>query len=147
MQRPASVRITTEPLRLEGAVEEVAGPAYGAIATFTGTVRDRHRGRGVRGIEYHAYAAMAEQILLDIGARIERRHGPCRVAIHHRIGPLAIGDASVVIAVAAPHRREALAGCAAAIDLVKAEAPIWKKELYADGACWIEGPEAAPAKR
>lgn len=133
--------ITTEPLSLERAVEIVAGRRHGAIATFTGTVRDHHGGKRVSAIEYHAYGEMARQVLSDIGARIEARYDPCHVAIHHRIGPLSIGDASVIIAVAAPHRREALAGCAEAIDMLKAEAPIWKKEFYGDGAAWIEGPD------
>lgn len=146
MGKSPSFLITTEPLSLDRVVERVAGPRHGAIATFTGSVRDHHEGRQVTGIEYHAYAEMAERVLKEIGARIERQYDSCRVAIHHRIGRLAIGDASVVIAVAAPHRREALAGCAAAIERVKSEAPIWKKEFYGDGAAWIEGPDCGPGR-
>lgn len=146
MSASAAFRITTDPLALDRVVEQVAGPGRGAIATFTGAVRDHHQGRPVTGIEYHAYTEMAERILVEIGRRIEARYDDCRVAIHHRIGPLTIGDASVVIAVAAPHRKEALAGCAAAIEILKSEAPIWKKEFYGDGASWIEGPGSGPAE-
>lgn len=146
MTASAAFRIVSEPLSLDRVVERVTGPQHGAIATFTGTVRDHHRGKRVTGIEYHAYAEMAERVLSEIGARIETRYDSCRVAIHHRIGPLSIGEASVVIAVAAPHRKEALAGCAAAIELIKSEAPIWKKEYYGDGAAWIEGQGHDPAR-
>ncbi len=142
MSASAVFRITSEPLLLERVVEQVAGHRHGAIATFTGAVRDHHQGKRVTGIEYHAYSGMAERVLREIGARIEKQYGGCRVAIHHRIGTLAIGDASVVIAVAAPHRKEALAGCGATIEMLKSEAPIWKKEFYGDGASWIEGPGA-----
>jgi molybdopterin synthase catalytic subunit len=143
---PSAFRVTTEPLSLDQVVESVAGPRHGAIATFTGAVRDHHQGRRVTGIEYHAYAEMAEQVLGEICGRIEAQYDSCRVAIHHRIGPLAIGDASVIIAVASPHRKEALAGCASAIEILKVEAPIWKKEFYGDGAAWIEGPDLTPPK-
>ena len=146
MSASAVFRITSEPLLLERVVEQVAGHRHGAIATFTGAVRDHHQGKRVTGIEYHAYSGMAERVLAEIGARIEKQYGGCRVAIHHRIGTLAIGDASVVIAVAAPHRKEALAGCGATIEMLKSEAPIWKKEFYGDGASWIEGPGADPAE-
>lgn len=146
MSRSASFRIVSGPLSLERVVERVAGPRHGAIATFTGTVRDHHQGKRVTGIEYHAYAEMAERVLSEIGARIETRYDSCRVAIHHRIGPLSIGEASVMIAVAAPHRKEALAGCAEAIEILKSEAPIWKKEYYGDGAAWIEGRRRDPAR-
>jgi molybdopterin synthase catalytic subunit len=140
MSPPPAFRITSEPLALDRVVELVAGPGRGAIAIFAGTVRDHHRGKRVTGIEYHAYAEMAERVLGEIGDRIEKRYDGCRVAIHHRVGPLQVGDASVMIAVASPHRREALAGCAAAIEELKSEAPIWKKEFYEDGASWLEGP-------
>jgi len=146
MSNSACFRIVRGPLSLERVVERVAGPRHGAIATFTGTVRNHHQGKRVTGIEYHAYAEMAERVLGEIGARIEARHASCRVAIHHRIGPLAIGEASVIIAVAAPHRKEALAGCTEAIVILKSEAPIWKKEQYGNGAAWIEGRRRAPAR-
>ncbi len=146
MSASAAFRITTEPLSLDRLIERVARPRHGAIATFTGSVRDHHQGKRVTGIEYHAYAEMAERVLGEIGGRIEKQYHSCCVAIHHRIGSLTIGDASVMIAVAAPHRKEALAGCAEAIEILKSEAPIWKKEFYGDCAAWIEGPGRSPVK-
>ena len=132
-------RIVEAPIDTAALTAAVSGPDRGAIATFIGAVRNHHAGRRVTGMEYHAYPAMAERVMREIGADIGRRFGPAQVAIHHRVGRLQIGDSSVVIVVAAPHRREALAGCAHGIERLKAEAPIWKKEYYADGLAWIEG--------
>jgi molybdopterin synthase catalytic subunit len=134
-------RIVRGPIEVREAIEAVRGPDRGAIATFTGTVRDHHAGRRVVRLEYHAYEAMAQQVLETIGREIEERFATPHVAILHRVGILEIGDASVIVAVAAAHRREALAACAHAIDRVKAEAPIWKRECYEDGAAWLEGPD------
>ncbi|HZM70849.1 MAG TPA: molybdenum cofactor biosynthesis protein MoaE [Candidatus Cryosericum sp.] len=138
----AHCRITEDPIRPDELVRAVVGPDRGALATFAGVVRDHHAGRAVLRLEYHAYVAMAEQILGEIAGETSRRFGTPHVAIVHRIGRLAIGETSVLVAVAAAHRREALAACAFAIDRVKAQAPIWKKEYYEDGAVWIEGPES-----
>jgi molybdopterin synthase catalytic subunit len=138
-------RITQDPIRPDDLVRAVLGPDRGAIATFAGVVRDHHAGRAVLRLEYHAYAAMAERVLGEIAEETGRRFGTPHVAIVHRIGRLAIGETSVLVAVAAAHRREALAACAFAIDRVKELAPIWKKEYYADGAVWIEGPESEGA--
>ena len=132
-------RIVEGTLDLEEAVRAVGGPDRGAIATFIGTARDHHAGRPVRALEYQAYADMAVSVMRDIGREVESRFGTPHVAILHRVGRLEIGEASVVIAVAAPHRREALAACAHAIERLKQIVPIWKKEHYADGAAWIEG--------
>jgi molybdopterin synthase catalytic subunit len=140
---PGLYRIDDRPLDLQDAIRAVAGPDRGAIATFVGTTRNHHDGRSVRFLEYDAYAEMAEIVLRDIGREVEARFGTPHVAILHRVGRLEVGEASVVVAVAAAHRREALAACAHAIDRVKASAPIWKKEHYADGAAWIEGPDSA----
>ncbi|PYS96053.1 MAG: molybdenum cofactor biosynthesis protein MoaE [Acidobacteria bacterium] len=132
-------RIEDGPIDPGEAIGAVGGPDRGAIATFTGTARDHHGGRRVVALEYQAYAPMAEEVLRAIGAEVAERFGTPHVAILHRIGRLAIGEASVVVAVAAAHRREALAGCAYAIERLKAMAPIWKREHYEDGAAWIEG--------
>ena len=123
------------------AIRAVEGPDRGAVATFAGVVRDHHAGRRVEKLEYHAYAAMAERILQEVALEAGRRFGTPHIAIVHRVGTLAVGDTSVFIAVASAHRREALAACAFIIDRVKEAAPIWKKEFYAGGAVWIEGPE------
>jgi len=141
---PGLYRIDDRPLDLQDAIRAVAGPDRGAIATFVGTTRNHHDGRSVRFLEYDAYPEMAEIVLRDIGREVETRFGTPHVAILHRVGRLEVGEASVVVAVAAAHRREALAACAHAIERVKASAPIWKKEHYADGAAWIEGPDSAP---
>ena len=130
-------RVTAEPLSLDAAVAEVADEQAGAIATFTGTVRRQSRGREVTHLEYEAYAEMAEDVMAKLAADLEARHELCRVAIHHRVGRLEIGEASVVIAVSAPHRQDALAACCEAIDTLKETVPLWKKELYEGGGEWI----------
>ena len=141
---PGLYKIDDRPLDLRDAIRAVAGPDRGAIATFVGTTRDHHDGRSVRFLEYHAYPVMAESVLRDIGREVEARFGTPHVAILHRVGRLDVGEPSVVVAVAAAHRREALAACAHAIERVKESAPIWKKEHYADGAAWIEGSDTTP---
>ena len=138
-------RIQETPLDTAEALSVVAGIDRGAIATFIGTVRDHHRGRRVVRLEYDAYAAMAERVMREIGAEVEERFGCPDVAILHRIGSVPIGEASVIVAVSAPHRKEALAACAHAIERVKAILPIWKKEYFEGGSIWIEGPEETTA--
>ena len=113
------------------------GDGAGAIATFTGTVRNRSRGRDVVHLEYEAYEGMAEQVMADLATRLTERHGLHAVSIHHRVGRVDIGEASVVIAVSAPHRAEALAACKEAIDELKVSVPLWKKEIYEGGGEWI----------
>ena len=130
-------RVTEEPLSLDAAVAEVADEHAGAIATFTGTVRRQSRGREVTHLEYEAYAEMAEDVMAQLAAELEARHDLCRVAIHHRVGRLEIGEASVVIAVSAPHRQGALAACQEAIDTLKETVPLWKKEVYEGGEEWL----------
>lgn len=134
-------RVQAAPLD-PGAVEAVvATDGAGAIVTFIGTVRDQARGRAVVALEYEAYPEAAEKMLRRLGEEIEERWGIDRVAIVHRTGRLAVGEASVVIAVASPHRGEAFAACQYAIDRLKQIVPIWKKEEYGDGTAWI-GSEA-----
>jgi len=130
-------RLSEEPLSLDAAVEEVAGERAGAIATFTGTTRIESRGRTVRWLDYEAYAEMAEDVMAGIAAQLEERYDLCAVAIHHRVGRVGIGEPSVVIAVSAPHRADALAACKDAIDVLKESVPVWKKEVYEGGEEWI----------
>jgi molybdopterin synthase catalytic subunit/molybdopterin converting factor small subunit len=130
-------RVTEEPLSLEAAVAEVGDERAGGIATFTGTVRRQSRGREVTHLEYEAYAEMAENVMAQLAAQLLKRHELCAVAIHHRVGRLEIGEASVVIAVSAPHRQAALAACREAIDTLKESVPLWKKEVYEGGEEWI----------
>ena len=112
-------------------------PAAGALATFTGTVRERSRGQDVVRLEYEAYPEMVEAELRRIALDVAARHGLLGIAVAHRHGTLQIGDASVVIAVSAEHRAPALAACQETIDTLKQRAPIWKKEHYEGGATWL----------
>ncbi len=130
-------RIIGEPLSLDAVVAEVADERAGGIATFTGTVRKRSRGRDVTHLEYEAYPEMAEDVMAKLAADLESRYQLCAVAIHHRVGRVEIGEASVVIAVSAPHRQDALAACKDAIDTLKNTVPLWKKEVYEGGEEWI----------
>ncbi len=130
-------RLSDEPLSLDGVVAEVARDQAGAIATFIGTTRVRSRGRIVTHLEYEAYAGMAEQVMAEIADELRGRYGICEIAIHHRTGRVEIGEASVVIAVSAPHRHHALAACKDAIDTLKERVPLWKKEIYEGGEEWI----------
>jgi molybdopterin synthase catalytic subunit/molybdopterin converting factor small subunit len=129
--------LSDEPLSLDRVVDEVRDPRAGAIATFTGTTRNRSRGRDVEYLDYEAYEGMAEGLMTEIATELGERYELCGVAIHHRIGRVQIGETSVVIAVSAPHRADALAACRDAIDELKQRVPLWKKEVYAGGEEWI----------
>ena len=125
------------PLSLDRAVDEVRDDRAGAIATFTGTTRRSSRGRDVQYLDYEAYEGMAEGLMTEIAGELAERYELCAVAIHHRVGRVEIGETSVVIAVSAPHRADALAACKDAIDQLKERVPLWKKEVYAGGEEWI----------
>ena len=129
--------LSEDPLSLDRAVGEVQNDRAGAIATFTGTTRMESRGRHVVHLDYEAYEGMAEQVMEEIATELQRRYELCAIAIHHRTGRVEIGGTSVVIAVSAPHRADALAACKDAIDQLKERAPLWKKEVYAGGEEWI----------
>jgi molybdopterin synthase catalytic subunit len=129
--------IERAPLELDRAVREVAHPGAGAIATFSGTVRDQTKGVAVVALEYEAYEAMALRFLRKIGDEIRAKFPEARVSIIHRIGRVEIGETSVVIAVSSPHRAEAFDGCRHAIERLKEDVPIWKKELRKDGSIWV----------
>ena len=129
--------LSADPLDVARVVAEAASDDAGAVATFVGTVRRSSRGHEVVRLEYEAFEEMAEPMLRRLAADLTEKHGLCEVAIHHRIGPVDIGEASVVIAVSAPHRAAALDACREAIDTLKETIPLWKKEIYADGEEWI----------
>jgi len=129
--------LNDEPLSLDRVVDEVRDERAGAIATFTGTTRATSRGRDVVHLDYEAYEGMAEQVMAEIARELSDRYELCAVAVHHRTGRVAIGETSVVIAVSAPHRSDALAACRDAIDQLKERVPLWKKEVYAGGEEWI----------
>jgi MoaE-MoaD fusion protein len=132
-----SFRLVDGPLDVAAVLREVEDPAAGALASFVGTVRRRSRERDVEHLEYEAFEEMAEPMLVRLGDELTERHGLCAVAIHHRLGRVEIGEASVVIAVSAPHRSAALDACREAIETLKASIPLWKKEVYAGGEEWI----------
>jgi molybdopterin synthase catalytic subunit len=129
--------LATSPLDLTALVAQVTAPERGGVASFLGLVRDHHGGRPVSRLEYSAYAPMAEAECERIVAEAEARW-PVRVALVHRIGALAIGDAAVAVAAGGAHRDEAFAACRFMIEEVKRRVPIWKKEFYADGSVeWV----------
>ena len=130
-------RLSGEALSVDAAVAEVRDDGAGAIATFVGTTRAHSRGRDVPHLDYEAYEGMAEQVMADLADQLTRRHALCKVAIHHRVGHVDIGEMSVVIAVSAPHRAAALDACKEAIDELKVSVPLWKKETYVGGEEWI----------
>jgi molybdopterin converting factor subunit 1 len=130
-------RLSGTPLSLDAVVGEVAQRGAGAVATFTGTVRDRSRGRDVLHLDYEAFEEMAEETMARLASELKERYDLCDVAIHHRVGRVEIGEPSVVIAVSAPHRADALAACRDAIDTLKETVPLWKKEVYEGGEEWI----------
>jgi len=131
-------RISGDPLDVAAVVAEAESEDAGAVATFVGTVRRRSRDRDVLHLEYEAFEEMAEPMLRALADELTARHGLCRVAIHHRIGRVEIGEPSVVIAVSAPHRTAALDACREAIDTLKQTIPLWKKEIYEGGEEWLE---------
>ncbi len=134
---PAAITVTDAPLDLGAVVARVSQPGAGAIASFLGTVRDRTGERDVRHLDYEVYEEMAEKELRQIAEDVSERHGLLAIAIAHRSGRCEVGEATVAIACASPHRAEAFAACREAIDTLKERAPIWKKEHYVDGASWV----------
>jgi molybdopterin synthase catalytic subunit len=130
-------RLSDAPLSLDAVVDEVRSDEAGAIATFVGTTRVHSRGRTVTHLEYEAYQGMAEEVMTQLAEELKHRYELCDVAIHHRVGRVGIGEPSVVIAVSAPHRQDALAACKDAIDALKETVPLWKKEVYEGGEEWI----------
>jgi MoaE-MoaD fusion protein len=126
-------RVSGEPLSLDSLAERVRDPRAGAVVTFSGVTRQVER------LEYEAYADMAEERMAAIAQEALERHGLCAVAVAHRVGDVPLSEPSVIVAVSAPHRGEAFAGARELIDRVKAEAPIWKKEIDGGDGRWVEG--------
>jgi molybdopterin synthase catalytic subunit/molybdopterin converting factor small subunit len=127
------VRVGEEPLSIERLSRLVGHPSAGAIVCFQGTTRDVPR------LEYEAYGEMAEERIAAVLTDCVKRHGLEAAAAEHRIGPVPLGEVSVLVAVAAAHREQAFAGAREAIDRIKTEAPIWKREVDASGSRWVEG--------
>lgn len=140
--------IVDGPIDVARLHDAVRDPRCGAICVFEGTTRDHHDGRPVEGLSYEAYRPMAEVALGQLVAAVRARHpAVVRVAVVHRTGEVPLGEASVAVAVSSPHRAEAFAACRDAIDTLKAQVPIWKRERYRDGAPtrWVENREARDA--
>lgn len=135
--RRSLFEITSKPLSVQDLVEAVLTDEDGAVVTFVGIVRNNHHGRRVVALEYEAYAEMAEAEMRRIGMEMMARWGLHGIAIRHRVGKLAVGELSVVIAVSAPHRHEAFEACREALDLLKTSVPVWKKEYFEDGEEWV----------
>jgi molybdopterin synthase catalytic subunit len=136
------IRITRDPLddaAIRALEHAVTTSGAGGCVTFAGVVRDNARGKRVRSLEYDAYPEMAESEMARIAAEVAKRWPESALAMVHRIGPLAIGECAVVVVAACPHRGEAFDACRYAIDTLKANVPIWKKEFYEDGEEWVEG--------
>lgn len=130
-------RVTEDPLELQELMDFVSDPGAGAVATFVGTARNHNEGRRVISLDYDAYPEMAEKELAQLGEEAKEQWKLCRLAIVHRVGPVQIGEASVMIAVSAPHRQDAFAACRFAIEEIKKRVPIWKKEVFEGGEVWI----------
>ena len=131
-----SCEVVERPVELDEVVAKVRSVDRGAVVTFQGDVRAATRGRRVVRLEYEAYIPMAVRTLDQLAAEIGSEHGAA-VAIAHRVGHLAPGEAAVVIACAAPHRTPAFRACEATIERLKHEAPIWKREVFDDGTAWV----------
>jgi MoaE-MoaD fusion protein len=130
-------RLVDGPLDVPAVLVQVETSEAGAIASFVGTVRARSRDRDVTHLEYEAYEGMAEEVMEQLASALKVKYDLCEVAIAHRVGRVEVGEASVAIAVSAPHRHDALAACAEAIDTLKNTVPLWKKEVYQGGEEWI----------
>ena len=132
-------RITTDVITGETVREAVEGPDAGAVVLFFGTVRNNTDGRPVKCLEYEAYPPMAEKKMAEIAQEISDKWGIARVAMVHRVGKLGIGEVSVAVAVASPHRKDGFEACKYAMDRLKQIVPIWKREIWADGeAEWVK---------
>ena len=135
---PRKIAIRAEPLVVDETVAAVSGPNRGGVVTFTGVVRrEGHHLADVIRLEYEAYVEMAEQVLAEIAEEIEREWVGTEIAIHHRVGSLAVGEIAVAITAASAHRAPAFEACRAAIDRLKERAPIWKKEIGPSGEAWL----------
>jgi len=135
---PRRIAIRADPLDIADVVEAVGGHDSGGVVTFAGVVRRRgHHLPDVVRLEYEAYIEMAEKVMEDIADEIEREWPGTKVAVHHRVGALGVGEIAVAIAAASAHRAPAFEACRATIDRLKERAPIWKKEIGESGEAWL----------
>ena len=137
-------RVSAAPLDVADVAAAVAGPGCGAVTTFIGLVRNENAGRTVKYLDYEAFGPLAVKSFERIAVEAAERWPSVILAIHHRTGRLEIGDASVAIAAASPHRADAFAVSRYAIERIKQISPIWKHEHFEGGDVWIEGATADP---
>lgn len=135
---PVHVRVTASAIDVAAVIASTSTPCDGAIAAFIGTVRNSSDGLAVTGIDYESYAEMAEVEMRRIGETLHARGGITSITMVHRIGALAVGEASVVVVVGAPHRDTAFPACEDAIAMIKQTVPVWKREHREDGARWVD---------
>lgn len=132
------IEIVKEKIDVARVIGSAEDPAAGGVAVFIGTTRDHSNGRRVLALEYDAYPPMALKLMNRIAAEAKTRWGLQKVSIVHRVGKMGVGEPSVVIAVSSAHRKEAFEACRYAIDTLKKEVPIWKKEFFEDGEMWVQ---------
>ena len=130
-------RLTREPISLDASLPEIGDPGAGALTFFLGVVRDNNDGRNVTRIQYEAYEEMAVEQMAEVEREIRARFEVTGVLLVHRLGMIAVGEASVLVAVSSPHRDSGFAACRHGIDRIKDLVPIWKKEFTADGTAWV----------
>jgi molybdopterin synthase catalytic subunit len=135
--------VTDGPIDLQKLVAFVTDPAYGAVATFVGTVRSPNAGVEVAYIDYEGYDTMIRTQMAEVAAELRREGDLGRIALAHRLGRLRPGEASIAVVVSGRHRRETLAACQRGIDLCKERLPVWKYEVGADGGAWVAGSSGA----
>ena len=135
------IKIVSQQINTEEILESVEDPSAGGIDMFIGTTRDNSNGKKVLRLEYEAYESMAVKMMNEIAEELRTKWQVKKISMVHRIGSVEIGEASVVIAVSAAHRKEAFEACRYAIDTLKKQVPIWKKEYYIDGEVWVGAQE------
>ena len=131
------IKLSDQALSIDSAYASVQDPACGGIVLFVGTIRNHNKGKTVTHLDFESYAPMAIKEMTRIAEKARTEHGLHAVAVHHRVGSLAIGDIAVIIAVSSHHRKAAFAGCEQVIDELKEHVPIWKKEFLEDGSYWV----------
>ncbi|GJM05818.1 MAG: molybdopterin converting factor, subunit 2 [marine bacterium B5-7] len=131
------IKLTDEPLQVQECVDFVASHSAGAIDVFIGTVRNKTRGKAVLHLEFEAYQPMAISEMRKIAEKAQKQWPVEKIAFHHRVGHLGLGEIAVIIAVSTPHRKASFEACQFAIDTLKQTVPIWKKEIFEDGEVWV----------
>ncbi|CEM22339.1 unnamed protein product [Vitrella brassicaformis CCMP3155] len=141
-QLPPHICLREDPLHLESVIQQVEDGSCGAVASFMGTTRNHSGGKEVTALDYEAYAPMAEKTIAEVCAEAQAKWPQVRrIAVEHKLGSCPIGQSGVNIAVSSAHRADAMDCCRYVIDEIKARAPIWKREIYADGSEWRENAE------